>query len=152
MSLPRQTYLRAGDSEREQRLAEAFAAATRHQQLKIGIDDPKKMKPRIDRVLHKDGRVMCFFEVKQCSRRFGEGEGWTTGQRKTKTLRNLYSVVYTPVLYLVEFADGTVASVNVMRDYVEVPGFGRFDRGDAADIEGGTMYRWRDFKVITRTK
>lgn len=150
-ALPRQTYMKPEDAAREQRLAELFAQQRHMGQLKIGVDDPDKMKPRIDRLLHSDGIVRCFFEAKGCPGydfRAFPTDGWVTGKRKTAELRNLYNIVRVPVLYLVEFQCGTVAFVDVMKEYVEMPGFGRSDRGDLADAEGGTQYQWGDFRVI----
>jgi hypothetical protein len=147
--LPRQTYNNQEAADREARLAEIFAIKTGHNQLKVGVDDPNKMKPRIDRAFYRDGVLKGFFEAKGCPRMpFGSGAGWTTGQRKTKKLRELFDTVRVPVLYLVEFSCGTIAYVNVTRDVEMVPGFGRFDRGDQADAEGGTRYKWSDFTKI----
>ena len=153
MNLPRQTYATAANYAAEQEISEVFAGVAKQAQLKVGVDDPKKMKPSIDRLLHKNGVVTCFFEVKQCPRHGfgpseGPAEGWTTGQRKTHKLRALYELVRVPVLYVVRFNGGTIARVSVMKPYTVDKIFGRSDRGDSADFEGGTRWPWEAFTVI----
>jgi hypothetical protein len=145
--LPRQTYKTHEHARIEQEIAELWARAWQLEQIRIGVDDPDKQKPRVDRVVIKDEHVVAFAENKSSSVPFGKGDGWITGIRKITNLRKLYDVVRVPVLMVVRFGCGTIAHIDIMKPFQLVRGWGRHDRGDPGDVEDGCRFAWDDFKV-----
>jgi hypothetical protein len=147
--LPRQTYKTDDDARIEQEMAEHFARRAGMQQMRIGLDQRDRQKPRVDRILHDDRYVRGFFECKSSSTKWGNGEGFITGTRKLKNLRDLYGLVRVPVVMLVRFGCKTIAYFNVKkRPHRIVRNWGRFDRGDPGDIEHGELYLWDDLTKI----
>jgi hypothetical protein len=146
--LPRQTYKTGEHARIEQEIAELWARAWNVEQMRIGLDDPNKQKPRCDRAVIKDEHIVGFVEVKSSSSIFGKGDGWITGVRKITNLRRIHELFAVPVVMAVKFKCGTIAHIDVMKPYQLVRGWGRGDRGDPGDAEDGARFAWSDFKKM----
>jgi hypothetical protein len=146
--LPRQTYVDGEDAEAEQKIAELFAIARRGRQIKIGADDPVKLKPSVDRAFIRADRISAFFEVKRCGVwTFADAPFWTVSARKTGELCELERIVRVPCLFVVQFGCGTIVWLNPIRDpHMTVLNWGRHDRDDPLDYETGARFEIRRFK------
>jgi hypothetical protein len=149
--LPRQTYNTDSDALTETRIAEAFAAWGKAKQLKLGEDDPDKLKSRCDRLLYREhlGRVVAFFEVKNRKFDFGSLDGgWAVGRRKYEALRQLKTIVRLPVFYVVGFQCRTIAFVEIDQPHVIKPNFGPNRPRDAGEYEDGVWFQWSQLRKI----
>ena len=148
--LPRQTYKTSEHARIEQEIAELWARAWNVEQMRIGLDDPNKQKPRCDRVIIKDEHIVGFLEIKSSSSIFEKGDGWITGIRKITSLRKIHELLAVPVVMAVKFGCSTIAHIHVMKPYGLVRGWGRGDRSDPGDVEDGVRFGWDDFKKLPR--
>lgn len=146
--LPRQTYKTHEHARIEQEIAELWAHAWGLDQMRIGLDDPNKQKPRVDRAVIRDEHIVAFAEIKSSSVNFGKGDGWITGARKITNLRSIQKLFAVPVVMVVRFGCSTIAHIDVTHQCRLVRGWGRVDRGDPGDAEDGAEFSWHDFKRL----
>jgi hypothetical protein len=158
--LPRRTYHNADDAAAEEEIAEQFAAACGGRQIKIGVDNPDKLKPSVDRAfiridrINLEYRVSAFFEVKRCLMwTLAEAPYWVVSARKTGNLCELNRIVRVPCLFVVRFACGTIVWLDPMQEpHSTVLNWGRRDRGDPLDLETGARFETRQLKTLARMK
>ena len=145
--LPRETFKTEAHAAVERAVADYVAQWASARYLKIGTDDPNREKSRIDGLFYRDV-VVAFAEIKSCSRRFGEGEGWTTGRKKVMAAQDLFKIVRVPVVLVVQFGCGTIAYVDssVMHEVIEP--WGRRDRNSPGDLEPGARFSWSQMHVV----
>jgi len=99
----------------------------------------------------RNSHLIGFAEVKGCGYefRFPNKAGWTTGARKVDEAKDVGRILCVPVWFAVPFACGIVGLIDVRHDYIEIPNFGRLDRGDERDLERGARFQWGRFVVLS---
>ncbi len=152
MSLPRKTYLTGRDSDNEDRVAGILADVWSARQFKIGVDDPKKEKPRFDRLFCNAHRLRCIVEIKGINYNYRDPRlkgHYTISQKKVEHGRDLHAILRVPVIIVTAWADGPITGVDVMEPHGIRENWGRTDRNDPADLETGAEFAWKQLKVLT---